>query len=76
MNNEQKKSIILDFLDAVAQKDYHLVNQEKFDTSTKMWSSRPKLVSDTNKTLMKVYIELERLGKSDIEILIDSHLNN
>ena len=39
-----------------------------------MWNSKPTKVSDSHKTLIKVAIQLERLGLSDIELEINKHL--
>ena len=74
MNKHQKLNTIMMFLDYLANKGIHLVEQKSFDTTQKMWNSKPTKVSDSHKTLIKVAIQLERLGLSDIELEINKHL--
>jgi len=74
MTKSLKTDTIIKFLQYLAEKNIHLVELGTFDTTQKMWNSKPSKVSDSHKTLIKVALQLERLGLSDIEGLIQRHL--
>ncbi len=74
MTEKMKTHTLMRFMEYLAQRDIHLVEVGTFDTTQKMWNSKPTKVSDSHKTLIKVALQLERLGKSDIEIEIEKFL--
>ena len=72
MNKEQKKNVIIDFLDNMRKKGVHLCEVDKFNKEMSIWEKdKPQ---DSHRTIIKVMIKLDRLNKSDWEAEIDKHL--
>jgi|TARA_R110000824_G_scaffold395808_2_gene596790 hypothetical protein len=74
MSKEQKKNVIIDFLDNMEKKGVHLCEVDKFSKNMSIWEKdKPQ---DSHRTLINVNIKLERLNKNDLELEIDKHLMN
>ena len=72
MRPADKKVVIMEFLDRLAEKDIHLVEVGNFNKNLSMWSkNKPQ---DNARTLISVNMKLERLNKSDIDVEIDKFL--
>ena len=72
MRKEEKKQVIMDFLDKMNSKNIHLVDVEGFDKEQSIWSSRkPK---ESARTIINVNMRLVRLNKNDTEVEVDKFL--
>ena len=72
MLKEEKKRVITEFLERMAEKDIHLVEVGNFNKNMSMWSKNKP--SDNAKTLISVSLKLERLNKEDVSTEIDKFL--
>ena len=72
MRNQEKKQVIMDFLERMNEKGIHLIDLEGFDKDMSIWSSRkPK---ESARTLINVNMRLVRLNKNDTEVEVDKFL--
>ena len=72
MRPSDKKVVIKEFLERMAEKDIHLIEVGNFNKSISMWSkNKPQ---DSARTLVNVNLKLERLNMGDIDIEIDKFL--
>ena len=72
MRKEDKKKVIMDFLERMNEKGIHLIDLEGFDKDMSIWSSRkPK---ESARTLINVNMRLVRLNKNDTDVEIDKFL--
>ena len=72
MRKEEKKQVIMDFLERMNEKGIHLIDLEGFDKDMSIWSSRkPK---ESARTLINVNMRLVRLNKNDTEVEVDKFL--
>jgi len=72
MDRNQKKKIILEFLNYMDTKGVHLCEVDKFSKNMSIWEKdKPQ---DSHRTLINVNIKLERLNKADWDTEIDKHL--
>ena len=72
MRNKDKKQIIKEFLQGLAEKDIHLVELGKFEKELSMWSKKSPQAS--HRTMINVNITLDRLNEGDVELEIDKFL--
>jgi len=72
MRDTDKKKVILEFLERMADKDIHLVDIVSFDKSTSIWSK--KSPQSGHRTMINVGIKLDRLNQSDIDVEVDKYL--
>ena len=72
MRPNDKKMVIKEFLERMAEKDIHLIEVGNFNKNLSMWSkNKPQ---DNARTLISVNMKLERLNMNDIDIEIDKFL--
>ena len=72
MRPNDKKVVIKEFLERMAEKDIHLIEVGNFNKNLSMWSkNKPQ---DNARTLISVNMKLERLNMNDIDIEIDKFL--
>jgi len=72
MRKEQKKQVILDFLQEMSEKDIHLVEVGRFDKDVSIWSKRSP--QSSHRTLINVNVRLDRLNEKDVDVEIDKFL--
>ena len=72
MRANEKKKVITEFLERLADKDIHLVEVGNFNKNMSLWSKNKP--SDNARTLISVSLKLERLNKNEIDVEIDKYL--
>ena len=72
MRKQEKKQVILDFLERMTSKGLHLVDIDGFDKDMSIWSSREP--NESARTLINVNMRLTRLNKNDTDVEIDKFL--
>jgi len=72
MRSKEKKQVIKEFINGLAEKDIHLVEIGKFDKDLRLWSKKSPQAG--HRTLININVSLSRLNESDVDLEIDKYL--